>query len=101
MWNVFDRTIDGMPRTNNNLEGWHNAFQSGLKSHPHLLKLIDHLRMEQSETECEYVRLAAGKLTKRRPKYAIIEENLSNIIKDYSLDNILDYLKNISFNLNY
>jgi hypothetical protein len=42
-WNVNKRTINGQPRTSNNMEGWHNAITYsvlGLKQH-HILKLID------------------------------------------------------------
>ncbi|RNA00588.1 hypothetical protein BpHYR1_016467 [Brachionus plicatilis] len=53
LWNVYSRTCNGRPRTNNNLEGWHNALQSTMKSHPHLLSLITSLKLEQSDMENE------------------------------------------------
>ncbi|CAF1040985.1 unnamed protein product [Brachionus calyciflorus] len=51
MWNCVERTKLGLPRTNNNLEGWHNGIKSTIRSHPHLLSLIDCLKLEQSNTE--------------------------------------------------
>ncbi|RNA34755.1 hypothetical protein BpHYR1_006941 [Brachionus plicatilis] len=55
----------GLPRTNNHLEGWHNGIQATIKSHPHLLSLIDCLKLEQSNTENINIRLSTGDSAKR------------------------------------
>ena len=34
VWNMHQRVIDRMPRTNNSVEGWHNAFSHGI-GNPH------------------------------------------------------------------
>ena len=35
VWNISDRIGEGLPRTNNSVEGWHKAFNSSLKAdHP-------------------------------------------------------------------
>ncbi|CAF2052943.1 unnamed protein product [Rotaria magnacalcarata] len=35
LWNVYDRIIAGVPRSNNAVEGWHNAFASRVSiNHP-------------------------------------------------------------------
>ena len=40
MWNMFHRTAQEMPRTNNLIEGWHNKFQGMCTSyHPKLLEI--------------------------------------------------------------
>ncbi|CAF1113399.1 unnamed protein product, partial [Brachionus calyciflorus] len=64
LWNCFSRTKDGLPRTTNNLEGWHNALQSSIRTHPHLLSLIDTIKQEQSNTENLYVQLNCGRSNK-------------------------------------
>ena len=30
LWNMYQRVKDGLPRTNNSLEGWHHAFANGI-----------------------------------------------------------------------
>ena len=30
LWNMFDRSQDELPRTNNSVEGWHRSFQSNV-----------------------------------------------------------------------
>jgi hypothetical protein len=71
-WNVHRRTIDGQPRTSNNVEAWHNAITYsviGLK-HNHILKLIDGLKLEQSHTQNVIFRLNTGR--KETTKKAVI-----------------------------
>ena len=46
-WNVYDRVLESLPRTNNSVEGWHNGFQRSLMcSHPTIWRLIEHLKKE-------------------------------------------------------
>ncbi len=84
MWNVHGRTLEGMPRTSNNVEGWHNGFSVIVSNHPHLLKLIDAMKAEQSNTENKLVQIRTGLVQKRRPKYVILEERIVIVIGDYT-----------------
>ena len=34
MWNVYQRTLQELPRTNNNIDGWHRGFQSLITTTP-------------------------------------------------------------------
>ncbi|XP_053407311.1 uncharacterized protein LOC128559510 [Mercenaria mercenaria] len=37
LWNVYKRTLEGEPRTNNQLEGWHRRFKTIVdKNHPNI-----------------------------------------------------------------
>ena len=48
MWNMHHRVIDKTARTNNAVEGWHNAFQSSIScSHPSFPKFVKLLQREQ------------------------------------------------------
>ena len=54
-------TVREQPRTNNSVEAWHRAFQRTVGYvHPTVYKLIEALRLEQSNTENSVVRLQAG-----------------------------------------
>ena len=47
-WNMRSRVADGLPRTNNSVEGWHHAFQSAVSCHhPSFYRLLPHLQKEQ------------------------------------------------------
>ena len=40
LWNMYERAISGSATTNNSVEGWHNACNSGVhSSHPNLVDL--------------------------------------------------------------
>jgi hypothetical protein len=52
MWNSFDRLNSDIPRTNNSLEAWHNAFQKTVDCHrPSLVKLLNKFQLEQNQSE--------------------------------------------------
>ncbi|GBM47595.1 hypothetical protein AVEN_77035-1 [Araneus ventricosus] len=71
-WSAHERVVDGLPRTNSLLEGWHRAFQQTVDCHhPSVYKLIDHFRKEQDIAKIRITRLAAGirKLDAIKTKY--------------------------------
>ncbi len=50
----------------------------------HLLKLIDAMKAEQSNTENKLIQIRTGLVQKRRPKYVIPEERIVIVIGDYT-----------------
>ena len=95
-WNVFDRTINGLPPTSNNVEGWHHAFSGLAKNHPHTLKLINAIKTEQSNTQNVITRAQAGHVHGRATKWIRHEEQVNEIVKGYSKDNVMEYLENLA-----
>ena len=60
LWNVYNRVIAGLPRTNNSVEAWHKAFELGIQKHPTVNKLINQFRSEQKNTEILYAQIQSG-----------------------------------------
>ena len=57
IWNMHHRVTSKLARTNNAIEGWHNAFKSGINCHhPGFLKLPSHLQWKQSLQEAILVK---------------------------------------------
>lgn len=99
-WNVFERVLESLPRTNNGVEGWHNAFQRSLMcSHPSVWRLIEHLQKEEGLQKFAITQLLAGQVVKARKVYRVCNERISNIVKDYSNRTVVDYLRSIAHNL--
>ena len=49
LWNMYHRTKDELPRTNNSIEGWHSGFQANISClHTTIWKFIDLLKKSQS-----------------------------------------------------
>ena len=62
-WNVCFRTETDMPRTNNHLEGYHNALQSSLScTHPNLWKLIAALKREEQLAQLKKMEFDRGEI---------------------------------------
>jgi len=63
IWNQYDSVLQDVPKTNNNIEGWHRRFSSLLGAqHPTIWKFIDVLKKEESLTEFQINQYAAGTL---------------------------------------
>ena len=61
MWNVYDRVMLNLPRSNNSVEGWHNAFATRVTiAHPTIHKLAEKIRHEQSKFEVDIAQLLQG-----------------------------------------
>ena len=89
------RVLDGLPRTNNSVEGWHNAFQSTVACHhPTIYTLVDHFRREQDLTE-QTISCIQGGITSSqaasKSKYAQLSKRLAAILPTYTGRDLKDY----------
>ena len=68
------KSEQSLARTNNNVEGWHNAFKSTVvSSHPSFRKLSLFLQREQSLQEAVLAKWEDGE-TKKRSKHSIARD---------------------------
>ena len=52
LWNMYNQTLNDLPRTNNTVKGWHRSFQANVGAyHPNFWKFIDILKHEQNLTQ--------------------------------------------------
>lgn len=101
LWNVYDRVIADLPRSNNSVEGWHNAFASRVTvAHPTIKKLAEKIRREQSKFEVDVAHLLQGHQAKpKKACYRKLDERISRLVRGYDPLQILQYLKNIAVNV--
>lgn len=70
LWNVYERVIQDLPRSNNAIEGWHNAFNNRVSiKHPSITKLAKCILREQSKFEIDIERLRTGQQPNKRKKF--------------------------------
>ncbi|KII61887.1 hypothetical protein RF11_14163 [Thelohanellus kitauei] len=103
MWNMRGRVADGLPRTNNSVEGWHNAFQSSVGCHhPTIYKLIENFRFEQDLAEQTISRISSGINTQpaSKSKYIQLSRRLAAILPTYEGRDLIEYLRAVSHNIN-
>lgn len=106
MWNMRQLTLDGTPRTNNAVEGWHNAISRGFGcSNPSVWTFIDKLKAEQDRHEVRMAQITAndGEVLKR--KYLDHGKNIFNVVKAHQLKptgfSLREFLSRLAHNLRY
>lgn len=101
-WNQLSREQEGLPRTNNSLEGWHHGFQSMLGAHhPQIFTFIDYIRKEQGITDVQKSRLAAGiqRPVSSKSTYVRSGRRIQSIIQQYRTMPRLRFVNAIQHNL--
>ena len=69
MWNVRSRTEEGIPRTNNKIEGWHRVIQGMVDSpHPSLWRFLAAIQKEEALQAAEIFKFKAGNEIQRQEK---------------------------------
>ena len=103
VWNMFQRSLSELPRTNNYVEGWHRRLQANLYVyHPTLWKLIEVLKREESLVSTEIAQVVGGHpAPAQRRRYADSAKRILAIVNDYNNRQLLDYLRAIANNLQY
>jgi hypothetical protein len=102
-WNVYQRTKDNMPRTNNAVEGWHSGLTKLVaQSKPSLIKFYSKLQEEDMRIRNRFREIGSGQF---KPK----SRNLNSanhasqikrtVYKFDQFDSILSYIERISFYL--
>jgi len=100
LWNINQRVVESLPRTNNSVEGWHCGFQSSLQcSHPTLWKLLDQLIWENELHRLTVAQLLAGQTHTVKRVYRITNERIVNVVADYNNHTFAEFLKGIAHNL--
>ncbi|CAF2044232.1 unnamed protein product [Rotaria magnacalcarata] len=101
LWNVYDRIIAGVPRSNNAVEGWHNAFASRVSiNHPTIIKLTEKTRREQSKFEIDIAKILQGHEVKtRKLMYKKLDERIERLVSAYDSYQLGQYLSNVAANI--
>jgi len=102
LWNCHDAVVDGIPKTNNNIEGWHRRFSSLIgASHPTIWKFIDALKKEESLVKFKLNQYEAGIPRPLQSRiYRVCAERVQSSVNQYDHSNILEYLNTLSHNIN-
>lgn len=95
VWGVYQRTLDGVARTNNAAEGLNNAINRHFEhAHPSLYSFIDSLSSFHLSVLADLRDLSVGKqVSKTNSKWAKFDEAKLEIVKTFdSYIQIGDYL---------
>ena len=98
----MQRRMDTYFLSNNSVEGWHNAFQSGLSSpHPSFPKLMKHFQREQAIQDVNVAKWESGNIHLQSKSTKERNERLLNLVLDYDNRETLVFLKGIAHNFTF
>jgi hypothetical protein len=100
---VHDRVSANLLRTNDSIEGWHNAFAKRVSiAHPTISKLSDRIRREQSKFEIDIVQIRQGHEPKpKKQKYRLLDERIQRLVDDYRSADMVQFLKNLAATVSF
>ncbi|KAG8174187.1 hypothetical protein JTE90_021697 [Oedothorax gibbosus] len=102
IWNQNDNVKDSLERTNNSVEGWHNAFRLLVgSSHPTIWKIIEAFKKQQNVTEVKLVHYGRGDKKFQKKVYARVTKSLFHLVANYDSKDPLKFLSGIVHNFNY
>jgi hypothetical protein len=97
---MHDRTVQELPRTNNNIEGWHHGFQSAIGGcHPNIWKFLDALKKHQALQQVAMAQIMAGDEIVERRKYRDCARRILHIVENYNNRHVIDYLRGLAYNV--
>ena len=100
LWNMYNRTRYHLPRTNNNVEGWHRGLQFHINAcHPNIWKFLNVLKKEENLTRVKVAQCLGGIPIPEKKKYADCNTRIMNVVQLYPGMQSLDYLRRIAYNL--
>ncbi|CAF0766296.1 unnamed protein product [Brachionus calyciflorus] len=91
IWNMSDRVVNDLPRTNNSLESWHKQFELDTKKHQSVFKLIEQFRLEQQNTDVLSSQLTSGDFYKRKKKEANRDEAIKKLVKEFKRECLMNW----------
>ena len=105
-WNHYDAAIHKLHRTNNVSEAWHRRFEVVVgKHHPDVYSAMHEFQKEQAEMESIIAELSLGKRVRAQPKkkWVELQQRIQTIASSYEeykeRDDVMEYLKNLSYNI--
>ena len=102
LWNQHERTVEGLARTTNNIEGWHRRFRGVVDcANPNIYRLILSLRQEEDHWRAEDDRLVTGACQpQRKAQWVKLAERMTKLVgeKDAGRLTRLEFLRAIAHN---
>ena len=97
-WNVLERVRDQLPRSNNSLEGLHNALQHSLScQHPTIWKLIEALKKEECIAVKKKSDFHRGIIVPQKNKIA--NKRVMALLDKYTPEDKIKFLKGIAHSI--
>ena len=104
IWNMYDKTQDDLPRTNNHIEDWHKGFSGNCDgTHSTVWKLIRAFQRAEVAARTDLHQVLGGHPVVPKKKYADCAARVKNVVDNYPARraDVLGYLRSIAWNLSF
>lgn len=103
LWNMFTRTDDELPKTNNAIEGWHRSLKSLFQCcHPNIWMFLNIIQDIQQYHETKAIQELSGhQQESKKKRYKDLAARIKNITTNCKSYNRQDYLKCVALNLSF
>lgn len=96
-WNQRQSAAEGIARTTNCAEGWHNSLHAlFMCNHPTLWKFIDGLQKDCAMQKAAYLQGVTGSQNVTKKVYRQLEERVKRAADSYGKTNVITYLMSIA-----
>ncbi|KAF2897819.1 hypothetical protein ILUMI_08354 [Ignelater luminosus] len=98
MWNQYEGTMAGLPKTNNYIEGWHKKLPPPLVGcyHPSIWSFIEKLNKLQNIEDLNITQFIAGRDVRLgRKKYRVTSDGILRIVEWYGQNDLDWYLRGL------
>ncbi|CAM2725449.1 unnamed protein product [Rotaria socialis] len=101
LWKIPDRVVVTVPRPNNSVEGWHNAFANRVTiSHPAIVKLGKKICRKQSKFEVDMTKILQGHDIKtKKACYRKLDERITRLANSFDPTPLDQFKKNMAANI--
>ena len=103
LWNVYNKTVDDEPRTNNSIEGFHRGFESLVACiHPTIWKFFAAIQKQHGMTQYKLDQINSGAvLSQQSSQYKDNNTRIKRIVCKFNGENILEYLHFCGLNIKF
>lgn len=93
MWNMYDRVMDNLPRSNNSIESWHSQIHSVLScASPTMWKCLNFFQKEFQYQEIKINILNRGEVFPQKKKYKDNDDKIRRLVEKFEEKDPIDYL---------
>jgi hypothetical protein len=94
---MADSTVQELPLTNNNIDGWNRGFQTAIGDCLHIWKFLDVLKKHQALPQLAMTQIMAGDEIVQHCKYRDYTRRILNIFESYNNRHVMDYLLGVAY----
>lgn len=97
-WSLYERILEGNPRSNNWVEGFNNKLSHLISSrNPKFFHVLEKLKQEQRSTQCRIIQSRTRKMSTVSSESARRQEELKSLVTEFDDLSLTEFMTKASF----